>query len=118
MDAPSEAAVSALRAELSALDYREPLGAESAPLAARLLQDLVLATEAYESLRAQAERAERAAGAARDDAAPLRKDASRLVRENNEVRGRAGAAVGTPPPLLISFLASAEPTPARPGAAL
>lgn len=85
MDFISESSLSSLRHELSALDYTEPLGAESAPLVQRLLSDLILTTDTIEKLQIRASEFEKQATRALEDVAPLRKDSSRLVRENNEV---------------------------------
>jgi hypothetical protein len=85
MNFASESSLASLRHELSALDYTEPLGAESAPLVQRLLSDLILTTDTIDKLQGRASDYERQANRALEDIAPLRKDTSRLVRENNEV---------------------------------
>jgi hypothetical protein len=52
----------------------------------RLLNDVVLTTENFEATRELASRQERLALTLQSEGAPLRKENSRLIRENNEVR--------------------------------
>ena len=75
-----------LKRSLESLSYTEPLGYESSPLVQHLLEDLLVTTENYDLLRRRAEASERANSSAQSDVAPLRKEVSRLTRENNEVR--------------------------------
>lgn len=70
---------------------RPPPG-ESARLVSRLLGDLLLTTDGYELLRGRLEAAERSAAAAADAAAPLRKEHSRLLRQNSHLHAEAIAA--------------------------
>lgn len=86
MEAAAERAFAQLKMQLSALSYTEPVGVESAPLVQRLLNDLVLTSESFEAMRERAEAAEHTASSSKEDAAPFRKENSRLIRENNEVR--------------------------------
>ncbi len=87
-DADAEDAFLELREQLNALDYNFPLDIESASLARRLLDDLILTTENYELLRQAKEQLEREAkhGHVANKLRPLQTENARLVRENNEVR--------------------------------
>lgn len=86
-DAEAEDAFLELKEQLNALDYNFPLGIESASLARRLLDDLILTTENYELLRQDKERLEKETkhGHAANKLRPLQTENARLVRENNEV---------------------------------
>jgi hypothetical protein len=86
-DPEAEEAFIELQEQLRALDYDFPLEIQSASLARRLLDDLILTTENYELLRQAKEKLERDAkfGQATNKLRPLQAENSRLVRENNEV---------------------------------
>lgn len=89
-DARAEGAFVELRQQLHALDYRQPLGLETAPLVRRLLDDLLLTTNEYETLRLGKEGVERQLSQAVNDLRPLETENARLVRENNEVSDAGG----------------------------
>jgi len=63
----------------------QPLGIESAPLVQHLLQDIILTTTNYEELRQRGERAEQDRDVASNQAGALRKEYSRVTRENNQL---------------------------------
>jgi len=86
-NAEAEEAFLELQEQLNALDYNFPIGIESASLARRLLDDLILTTENYELLRQDKERLEKEAkfGHVANKLRPLQTENARLVRENNEV---------------------------------
>lgn len=86
MDPEAERSLVQLKSELEALDYNQPLGLESAPLVRQLLDDLVLTTENYESLRQRATQAEANRDLLQNQVYSLRRDHARLTRENNQVR--------------------------------
>ena len=89
MDSQAERTLVALKEQLEALDYREPLGIESAPLVQRLLQDLILTTTNYEELRQRAEQAEQTRDLVQNQTFALRKEHGKVTKENNDVRALA-----------------------------
>ena len=102
-----EAAYVELKQQLHALDYRQTLGLDSAPLVRRLLDDLLLTTNEYETLRLAKEDVERELAAALNGRRPLETENARLLRENNEVRMR-----GLPVPRFSApMTAEYEPSP-------
>ena len=84
-DPEAEGAFVELRQQLHALDYRQPLGLETAPLVRRLLDDLLLTTNEYETLRLSKEGVEGQLSKAVNALRPLETENARLVRENNQV---------------------------------
>ena len=72
-----------LRKQLLALDYDEPLGTDSAALVGRLFADLVATTESYEALLRHEGELSQEVALTQAQLHPLRKDNTRLTRENN-----------------------------------
>ena len=86
--------VASLRSKLRAFDYQEPLGVDSLDLVERLFRDLVSTTEVYQQLHEQEDRLTQELALAQAQLFPLRKDNSRLTRENNELHRDSIATVG------------------------
>ena len=77
--------LSQLKTQLSRLRYDQPLGIESAPLVERLLDDLTKSNERQTELAALAEKRANEIAVAEQHVLPVRKENTRLVRENNEL---------------------------------
>ncbi len=77
--------LSQLKTQLSRLRYDQPLGTESAPLVERLLDDLMKSNERQAELSALAEKRASEIAVAEQHVLPVRKENTRLVRENNEL---------------------------------
>jgi centrosomal protein CEP135 len=67
------------------LRYDQPLGIESAPLVERLLDDLTKSNERQTELALLAEKRANEIAVAEQHVLPVRKENTRLVRENNEL---------------------------------
>ena len=88
-----ERAYTTLREELDALGYRQALGIESAALAQNLLSDLVATTDNYQELAERQSVLERELLVWQHQVEPLKRENSRLVRENNDLhKAMIGAA--------------------------
>lgn len=77
--------LSQLKTQLSRLRYDQPLGIESAPLVERLLDDLTKSNERQTELALLAEKRANEIAVAEQHVLPVRKENTRLVRENNEL---------------------------------
>jgi len=82
---PAMLTLEATRRELEAMEYFEYLGMESLELVRKLLADLVMTTESHESQQERIQSLEKEVKLAQEDALGLRKENSRLVRENNQL---------------------------------
>ena len=84
--APRREAV--LRKKLSAMDYPLPVGLladDVMTLLEKVFSDLVATTEAYEGLQAKEENVSNELAKAQAMVFPLRKDNTKLLRENNQL---------------------------------
>lgn len=79
------ARLSSLKSRLSKLRYDQPLGVESAPLVERLLDDLVKSQQRQAELVDLSQKRADELSVAEQHVLPVRKENSRLVRENNEL---------------------------------
>ena len=77
--------LSQLKTQLSQLRYDQPLGIESAPLVERLLDDLMKSNQQQAELSTLADKRANELGIAEQHVLPVRKENTRLVRENNEL---------------------------------
>ena len=77
--------VSALKARLASLRYDQALGIESAPLVERLVDDLERSQRRQTELAAVAESRADEISVAEQHVLPVRKENTRLVRENNDL---------------------------------
>ena len=75
-----------VKSQLDAMEYgKEFLALESLPLVKRLLSDLILTTESHEEQQKRIVELEGIAEKAQEEGFPLRRENSRLVRENNQL---------------------------------
>ena len=75
-----------VKAQLDAMEYgKEFLALESLPLVKRLLSDLILTTESHEEQQKRIVELEAVSEKAQEECFPLRRENSRLVRENNQL---------------------------------
>ena len=77
--------LAALKKRLAELRYDQPLGVESAPLVERLLDDLLQSQGRQAELASLADKRGDELGVAEQHVLPVRKENTRLVRENNEL---------------------------------
>lgn len=77
--------LASLKARLAELRYNQPLGLESAPLVERLLDDLVQSQHQQAELASLTDKRGDELGVAEQHVLPVRKENTRLVRENNEL---------------------------------
>ena len=82
MEAPR---LAALKSKLASLRYQQPLGLESAPLVESLLDDLVRSQQKQAELAAIAESRADEISLAEQHVLPVRKENTRLMRENNDL---------------------------------
>ena len=87
--AAAPARLAALKAQLAKLRYDQPLGLESAPLVERLVADLAASHARQAELQALCDKRADELAVAEQHLLPVRKENSRLVRENNELHMRA-----------------------------